>query len=113
MGSLVLNTTGGRDIFQGGGGTEEHVCHDAQAWAKARWPRRRQRSCHRAAGGRCQVFSVSLSFVCLPVWCCFTSRAEMDMFLCLGGGSGGEIQAASLSCVKQKRATGQLCFRPE
>lgn len=29
------------------------------------------------------------------------------------GGSGGEIQAASLSCVKQKRATGQLCFRPE
>lgn len=59
------------------------------------------------------MFSVSLSFVCLPVWCRFTSLAEMDMFLCLWGGSGGEIQAASLSCVKQKRATGQLCFRPE
>lgn len=46
-----------------------------------------------------------------------TSVAEVDVFLCLegvkGGVGGGEIQAASLSCVQQKRATGQLCFPSE
>lgn len=37
-------------LLGGGGWGRGHgqgaVCHDAQAWSKAHWPRRRQRSCH-------------------------------------------------------------------
>lgn len=65
------------------------------------------------------TFSFCFTLVCVSGCVVFlTSVTEVDVFLCLEvggcrGGQGGEIQAASLSCVQQKRATGQLCFPTE
>lgn len=63
------------------------------------------------------TFSSCVTLLCVSACVFLTSLPWVDVFLCLGvgvGGSEGEIQAASLSCVQQKRATGgQLCFGAE